>query len=90
MTSEGVQRPGGGEQERPEGGGGNKLHMGFFFFEKAVQQGSVAHAKRLVGNGGDEGSAKVGKGQAVGGRVRGFNGRCGVWPRVADRFMNGD
>lgn len=48
-----------------------------------MQQGSVAHAERLVGNGGDEGSAKVSRGQ-------GFNGRCGVWPRVADRFMNGD
>lgn len=39
MTSE--------EGQRPWGGGiwPNKLHMGIFFFEKAVQQGSVAHAE---------------------------------------------
>lgn len=87
MTSEEGQRPGGGDRREAKGGWSNKLHTGFFFsffsFCEKVQQGSVAHAERLVGNGGDESSAKVSRGQ-------GLNGRCGVWPRVADRFMNGD
>lgn len=61
----------GGEGRGGEGLRGGLLqqasHRIFLFFEKAVQQGSVAHAETLVGNGGDEGSAKVSRGQAGGG-----------------------
>lgn len=52
---------------------------------KAVQQGSVAHAEM----GGEMGGSWDREGQRLVEGLQVSNGRCGVLPRVADRFMNG-
>lgn len=69
MTSEEGQRPWGGVWP-------NKLHMGIFFFEKALQQGSVAHAE-TSGKWGRRGQCKGQQGPAGGGEG-GARGEGGV------------
>lgn len=58
---------------------------------KAVQQGSVAHAEMGGRRRGERGmgGAWEREGQRLVEGVQVSNGRCGVLPRVADRFMNG-
>lgn len=63
------------------GGWYNKLQMGL---KKAVQRGSVAHAES-----GRKWVWVLGEGHRSVKGVQASNGRCGVWPRVADRFMKG-
>lgn len=74
MTSEEGQGPGGLVQQASNG----------TFKKKAVQRGSVAHAES-----GRKWVWVLGGGHRSVKGVQASNGRCGVWPRVADRFMNG-